>query len=356
MRQTKRRHHYVSKFLLKRFASRIDENRDTCWVWQFSRNHEPIEITATDAGVSTRFYGADNSNIEDPLSHLENQFAISLRSVDSGESPDAHSEILRKLCWLQAIRTRSMRSQFSDSLKRFLLQFEESSHHPEAIVALKKHYFHNYREIMWDVVKDYSFIRRNIFRILFYIPSVRRVLLGKLISQLDSGAFHVILRAMINRMESEHIVERASVSGQRRGLKALLDSDEIPDAFNPTSWQLLEGSPGSVILGDGCVICLGNDGRIGSVLRYGSDWREIYLPISSDKILVGSNRGEAPSLSIRDVNVASASLSSEFIWAVANDENVVELASIIGTREPAVSEDELSDLTLQGFKDFGAGN
>lgn len=356
MHHTKRRHHYVSKFLLKRFASRIDKDRDTYWVWQFSRNHKPIEITVTDAGVSTRFYGADNSNIEDPLSHLENQFAISLRSIDSGESPDTYSENLRKLCWLQAIRTRSMRSQFSDSLKRFLLKFEESSHHPEAILGLKKHYFHNYREMMWDVVKDYSFVRRNIFRVLFYIPSVRRIFLDKLISQLDSGAFHVILRAMINRMESEHIVEKASVSGQRRGLKALLDSDEIPDAFSPTYWQLLKGSLGSVILGDGCVICLGDDRGIGSVLRYGSDWYEIYLPISSDKILVGSKRDEAPSLSIRDVNVASASLSSEFIWAVTNDENVGELANIIGTREPIVSEDELSDLTLQGFKDFGARN
>ena len=71
---SRKRHHYIPRFLLARFASQRQEEKS--WVWQISTDRA-IEISTKDAAVSKHFYGQDSS-IEDGLVPLETGYAATL--------------------------------------------------------------------------------------------------------------------------------------------------------------------------------------------------------------------------------------------------------------------------------------
>ncbi len=154
----RRRNHFVPRFLINRFASRW--KGDTAWVWQHSRDADPIEISTRDAGVSRDFYGGSESPVEDGFAQIESQFGSLLASLDRGEEGALSSEDLRRLTWSTAVRTRALRLQMISTAQGMMDQLEMALSTPEAARYMTQEAKANFGSLVKGALKDRPFYQR----------------------------------------------------------------------------------------------------------------------------------------------------------------------------------------------------
>jgi hypothetical protein len=150
----RRRNHFVPRFLLNRFASRTDGKKS--WVWQLSRDREPIEISTRDAAVATQFYGGSETGVEDALAVAETRFSRTLSALDAGESAHNHAEGLREFVWNLAVRTRALRKQFEDVAERLTTKVIETVTSDEVGDALAQFIRSDFDRLMDEGISSLS--------------------------------------------------------------------------------------------------------------------------------------------------------------------------------------------------------
>jgi hypothetical protein len=133
-------------------------------------------------------------------------------------------------------------------------------------------------------------------------------------------------------------------------LAGLLGRGLPPEGFRPDAWHVIWADPHSVVLGDGCVLARLEDGRLGSLLKDSKTWCEAYLPISDRQVLVATRGQVRPSLTdAMSIYRASAAFALEYIYASCAGPAACDLVPLIGTCEPLLSKDELTEIVSQGF-------
>lgn len=245
MDKKKRRNHFIPRFLLNRFASRIEGKK--YWVWQVSPSDPPIEISTRDAAVAPRFYGNPESGIEDAFASVETRFGQTLIAIDAGESPQGHSEDLRQYVWTLAVRTRALREQFIALTDRFLIEFAESAHSQKARLVLARQLESAVDEQINGMFSKVPFPQNNAAKKLFRRLAIKQA------AALDPAR---MLTEFVNILRQQDVLGKAGSGGHLRALATLLKSGNTPDSVNPSHWQVMSAPPGSFVLGDACVFAI----------------------------------------------------------------------------------------------------
>ena len=299
MAKSRERNHFISRFLLRRFASKVDAKRNKSWIWDIQKTGVTREISTKDAAVSSKFYGDRATGIEDAFAIEEEKFSAALRAIDAGAPFSAFTSSLDS-----AAATAAFKRMTKEELPRTIAD---------------------------ELTKLPPDSRREAERRLEAMGGTEGAVQLALsrIDSLEFAAFGVILNAM---MKSEGFIDKAMERGHVKGLSKLLIETPLDQPFKPDAWYLLEDPCASLVLGDVGVFAVAQEGTTSLVMRVSDAWREIYMPISPTKALVGCKGTMRPSLSAQEVNRASASFSLASIYAGRLTESERQLIPLIGTR------------------------
>ncbi len=332
MAKNRDRNHFISRFLLRRFASRVDAKREKSWIWELQKTGAVREISTKDAAVRSKFYGDRATGIEDAFANEEDKFSGALRAIDAGSSLAEHSSTLSRLVWSQAVRTRALRQSLAETMDAAFSAFTSSLDSKAAMAAFKRMTKEELPRTIADEMNRLPLpARREAERRLEAIGGTEgavRMALAK-IDSLEFAAFGVMLNAI---MRSEGLIDKAMERGHIRALSKVLIESPSDLPFKPDAWYLLEDPSESLVLGDVGVFAVARDGTTSLVMRASDSWREMYLPISPTKALVACISDARPSLSPEEVNRASAAFSLMSIYVARPSEVIRQLIPLIGTR------------------------
>lgn len=301
-----RRNHYIPQLLLRRFASKRDG--DKFWIWQVPLQGPPIEISTRDTAVAKGFYGAEETGVEAAFAKMESTFSTALNEIEAGGSTRSHEDILRQMVWTLAFRTRAFRDQFSGKVGRLMSAVLDSEELFRGFQTIAERQLSEIKPVELQADMRAAFAKAGLFE--------------------KSMA---VLRSGIGEMED------AAERGQIEGLAALLGTNQVPSAFAPLDWKIYSVDSGSLILGDFCVLCWKDDGRLGPLVV--KDWQTLYIPISPTKVLAASRQGSIPHRTAEELNVASAALSSNYFYCSEATDPLQALAASIGSMASLLVED-----------------
>jgi hypothetical protein len=73
------------------------------------------------------------------------------------------------------------------------------------------------------------------------------------------------------------------------------------------------------------------------------------MPIATDTLLIGSNQTEATHFSADDINIASASLSWDYVYCNSSEHHYLKLSDAIATVEPIIDESEIREIVRKSW-------
>jgi Protein of unknown function (DUF4238) len=310
---SRRRNHFIPRFLLNRFASRTEGEKS--WTWQVDKFRPPKELSTKDVAVGSYFYGGHVVDVESMFSVVESEYRMLLQEVDSGTDLNTKRQELSQFTWSIAARTRHIREATTDFIKN--------------LVDLAFDYLGE-EEVLNEMINNE--INKAIEQHLNGLPTHQREMMGIQLSskrvrnylgeiakkKLEEAKFSSILETGRNIVLEEG-VNGAAKPGHVKALSKIVANKHVPDAFVASHWVRLTAEEDDFILGDACVFGVSESGDYGTLPRIGSKWKEIYFPISSTSVLVGLRENSEPSFRHSQINESSAAVSMNNFFFLVNE-------------------------------------
>ena len=112
-------------------------------------------------------------------------------------------------------------------------------------------------------------------------------------------------------------------------------------------WTVVACEDEPLILGDVGVVAGSAAGELMHILRHDPELNSIYLPIATNRLLVGQRDG-APIATVQELNMASARLSREFFIS-ADKNRHAQLQDQIGLDSILLPDDEIEQIMKDSF-------
>ncbi|HYX71792.1 MAG TPA: DUF4238 domain-containing protein [Nitrososphaera sp.] len=332
--------HYLPRLLLKGFASRIAGKE--IFTWAYHRGKSVFEPNIKGISAERYFYGKQGEvSADDEITELEGEYGAfidELREKDDGvQIHDSRVvEFIAHLC----IRTKHLR----DSLR-------ESS------------------EFLMDKISEYLSDYDNIKKFILGNPKLAEEVVGKM---MDEHQFPPVYKDMLIMLVTQWapILLDENQSEFKMMVESLVEpfKNMIPKALKQEHIKLLAQHPipeprvedykklrwfvyapaNSVILGDvGVLIETSSTKRFKSLNDKDDEIRNIFLPISSNRVIVGTPLSY-PKINF-DINEVIAKCSREFFISSTRSSEMDSLHLKIGEESEVISKEELEQIVSEGF-------
>lgn len=337
-----RRHHYIPRFLLARFAAKIaGKRKPNPLVWQMSRTDTRF-ASVKRVAFAMDFYGQPGNRIEKPFSIRERAFARALHVIDRDGDLDTHQDVLKEFLWTMAIRGRSLREQFTTTgvmiLEEVLRHFRE----PTTQYSLAQRAIEELHGLLDSDELPQQLAAQARERLAAVDPDQLRSYLQRYTEGLMT---HIAKDESMSMLASR--VAESATSGQRRSLERILsvDSFTAPPRLAASSLELLTCHEPEFVLGDACAVAVAQDGATGSVLER-QDWSFLCIPISPCQLLVARSADASGLLGgpVSDFNAASCSIATKYVYASNEAHAPPAMRKLIGTRPLAIARDRISEI------------
>jgi hypothetical protein len=316
-----RRQHFIPQFLQQGFASHT--SGEATFTWVYRKGMPPFNANIINVGVEGRFYTeGDDSQADDSITDAENRFGELVRRLRADRRPNTSPIEIAELIAHLEIRTRHLRQSLlssADFLVSRLVDF-----------MADEHAFLPYLER--QLRRDPSSVRQSVSEML-----TRRGLPQTLLqqfTQLSVALLPEFIKPLLPqfaaalRANFPTMLRDAAKSGHVRALKETAAPKARTDRYKTLEYSV-EVTDESLILGDSPVLF-----RVQGPLPYKTflekddDLSAIVLPLSPQKVLIGSDRclGALPS----GLCQATARCSLEYFIAAERSEVNILLRDMIG--------------------------
>lgn len=342
------RHHILPRFLLKGFASKTiprGAKQDEVFTWVYRKGAAtPFEANITKVGVEKHFYGKDGElNVDDEITGIEGEFAAAidaLRKQDDGYKV-TDENVIGFVVHLTS-RTKHLRDTFIDA--------------GEFLADNLFGYFSDYDN--WKAWCIEHFKRH---------PEVIKNALDEVIPKLPLSAYKkALVRQRIKKMPIERIMagmdeEQSQYEfmfqslrlkllagmndiAKQSHIKALLKglvSEPRLEHYRRLHWYVRKSNV-PLILGDvGCLFELEGEDRYKSLGGASEKIRNVYLPLTSDLMMVGAPIPEAPSIDFAAINEVFAMCSRDFFVCSVSTPEMARLANLLGEEADMITKEEM---------------
>jgi hypothetical protein len=335
----KKRNHFIPRVLLNRFSSRSEPAEAKYWVWTFSQASQIKEVSTKDVAVSKYFYGNPIAGLEDKFSVVERELGKTLSAIDSGDSPQTFKNRLSNFAWMQAWRTRSFRTRFSNTFSEMMIGLSNGVHSQAAkqhlIVEAERYVEEKFKEIPAEKVAELTREFGGLSPIEYFKAQMR--------DAIHAGALSGEMQRILQAMSAPAMAEKIAADGLNKGLGQILDGDISSPAIFEVDWELGEIGEGSLLLSDSALFCVGSDGWV-SPVNDAISWEILVFPISSKKYLVGKRKPNVFDWNADQINAASATCSVHQFFAATAGSEFTKLVSLIGSRSEMLRPEEKVEL------------
>jgi Protein of unknown function (DUF4238) len=311
--------HYIPQFLQRGFscqaaqgfAPKSKKDNNNAQIWLFKRESEKIAHIRKE-GAEKYFYGPENSHVDKTITYAESSYGklvniLRAYTKDHYVQEDHIPELLAHMF----IRSRNIR-QTLVTLGDSMLDLLNRSL-PDAEYATE-----------WFV----SYLQKNLDKAGNHLPDEQRHLFREIIQNNPES----IRNLMKERKIMEELIPqfRDAISPSEMDINEMVKTahiDALSESIEPQArvelyrglhWFLSVKKPGSYILGDALVLCQKPNGDYSAILSADEDFQSVFLPISSQHLLVGTKEVANLDVDVECINYASACMSSDFFIASQN--------------------------------------
>ena len=336
------RHHILPRFLLKGFASRLDG--DKVFTWVYRKQDKPFEASTKDISVAKHFYGKDGDiNVDSEITDMEGGYSS---LVDELRNVNEQTEIfvlqVPEFITHLTVRTKHLRDSFRES-SEFLI--EKLYEHYSDFNNLKGLFQRNpelLRETVEKEFKDSSLSQYQMNELIYRA----RLLLPSLLEQNKTE-----LQLMFQRIFSG-IRMRVPTMVKEGHIKALAKSlvpEPRVDDYRSLHW-FVGKSEAPFVLGDfGCMFEIDAARRFRTFNNEDDPIKNIFLPLSSNQILVGTSLPTVPMIDGKVINYATVKCCREFFLSSEPSPVFDGLTSLMGEESEIISKEELEAIVTELF-------
>lgn len=260
-----------------------------------------------------------------------------MRSMEN-RTEVSNSQIADFVCHL-CLRTKHLRESFRSSTEFLIGKMEEYFSDYENIKKLMLRNPRLFQEELRKSFNEKPFPKPLKDRILRLAPHV----LPKLLDQ-QKAAFQMLFRIFFARIRSE--IPDAMKKGHIKALaKSTIPKPRTED-YRRLRWFLCK-SELPLILGDlGCLFEIAGSKRFKTINDKDDQIKNIFLPISSNRILVGTALSDIPKVDPDMINQAISKCSREYFVCSNLSPSIVGLMSSIGDQSGILDRAELEQIII----------
>lgn len=317
--------------------------RDAVFVWVYRNGQPAFECSTSNVAVETHFYGKEGDlNVDDEITTLEGDFASSLKALRTqGDGYEISDDRVIQFITHLTSRTKHLRDTIIDSFG-FLADsvFGYFSDYDNwkvwCIEHLKRH-----PEVM----------KKSLDEALAKLPvsahkkamarhKIKRMPVERIMGGMDKDeSYYTFLFAGL-RLKLAEGLEDMVKQGHIKALLKNLVSDPRVEHYQKLRWYVRRSNE-PLILGDvGCLFELRGECRFKSLGGVEDEIQNVFLPISSDCMIVGTVAG-VPEVDFVAINEAVAKCSRDFFVSSTSSPNMVRLASMLGQESDMMTKDEM---------------
>lgn len=357
-----KRQHIIPRFLQKGFASRFDGSDVFTWAYRKGKK-DPFETNTINSYVETFFFGKDNEvNADYEITRMEGEFLSPLvnRMRDKNCDFAKERDEIVKLISHFSLRTKHLRMAFVAMSEKALDGFKnlltDDQVVEDVLLNPSPQTIKDQVALVLEDDSDPQIIQvKEIFENFGIEKQQVADLLGELTSSFllneetkaENKAFIKTLFSGIFEGSLE-LVPESIKKGQIQTLKTGVATEPKAQKYKHLEWGVFEtGSP--LILGDIAFVTRTSKERLFKPSTNTDDISEIFFPISTNQILIGSINLPDAEINVEEINKAIAKCSFEqFIFHTdSNDKRM--LMELIGL-ESYISSDEEIDKEMEEIR------
>ena len=348
-----KKQHFVPQFLQRGFVSTEPEHigfgrkpkkekKKKSKVWVFDRGKKAYLTSVENKGAERYFYGVEDSEADTRITDAESEYAELVNELRTYTVNTCLSSKKLRIAELVAhlfIRTKHVRNsleeagdimlEMTESLLGTKADFERFVRRAfkEKADEIEKRLYDNLTPVQQKIARKK--LREN--------PEILSAALEQVTTEIVASnpfsepflqQFKEGLPKMVRNAHIEIFSESAAPADRVEQLRTF-------------HWFLHTEGHGSFILGDTISLCKASDGKYKSYLLESKECEHIFLPISSQHILVGSIESCMQKLDVEAINRASAAISQDFFIASQDTDRERSYAQLLNTAISVIEADEL---------------
>ncbi len=343
------RHHTLPQFLLRGFASRT--NNDEAYVYVYRKDKPPFESNIINVSVSRYFYGRqDELSVDGPITDAEGEYATLLQELRAtANGLQVHDPRVPGLIAHLAVRTKHVRDSAVESTEFVVGKGLDYLSDPGRLEKLLLKHLRDHPAILEDQVMQFihanplaygvkdkltkhaakqfvTVMRQNRSALQSFIAGLRPLYLQKLRLSLEAGHIKSLLKG---------ISPEARVECYRRLL-----------------WWVLV-SESALILGDsGCLFEVQGGRRFKFIDQKDDELRNVFLPISKDRVVIGTSSCDVPHPNFNEINLATARCSKEYFVASELSPQLDGFGGLLAQDAELMTKEELDHIANTAFAEM----
>jgi hypothetical protein len=347
------RHHILPKFLLKGFASKVitkAEKQDDVFVWVYRKGVIPYESKTTKVGVEKHFYGKEGElNVDDEITDIEPSFAVPLDQlrVQSDGSKVSDEKVIEFITHLSA-RTKHLRDSIIDTTG-FLVDnlFGYLSDYDNWRAWCINHYKRHPEVIRSAIDEAMQKVQASAYKKAMARQRLKKMPVELIVAQMDDEKSNYEFLFQNLRLQLLENLPAMTKEGHIKTLAKDLVPEPRLEQYRLLHWYLRKtGEP--LILGDvGCLFELGGGKKFRSMGGTEDDIKNVFLPITSHCIVVGTPLSQAPQIDVTAINEAMAKCSRDYFVCSSSSPEMNRLADLLGEEAQMLTNEEMSQVITE---------
>ncbi|MBV6271737.1 DUF4238 domain-containing protein [Alcaligenaceae bacterium CGII-47] len=301
-----KRQHFIPRFLLSGFASHT--SGEQVFTWVFRKHATPFNTNIINVGVEGLFYSQeDDHQADDNITAVEGPFADLIGLLRNGEAEAlaCRQQIAVLIAHLE-MRTRHIRQSFTlthSAIFDAVMNFVEDRD--------------AFRDYLARKIKSEPSFMQEAMAAEFKKRNIPDTLLPYALANIEPHLDNILLTAVANmsaitiqlRKALPSMLKNGSKTGHIKALKETVSPEIKAKTYEGLKFQLIETKESLMILGDSILIF-----QTAGTRKFKPFWepkdilQAIYLPLSPHIVLVGTNSGHIPDVSLLPLAIAQCSL------------------------------------------------
>lgn len=325
------RHHILPRFLQKGFASKIVGREVFTWVY---RKEKVFEANIINVSVERHFYGKEGElNVDNEITEIEYDFA---KLLDQLRSKDNAYKILNTeiadFVGHLSMRTKHLRDSLIESSDLLTTTFFNYLSDRDNLTDCFLNYYKRHPEVIRQAIDDA--LKK------MQLPKAQRLMMRQrmlavirpkhIVSKVDNEiAQYNFMFATLGTLFSEKLPSILRTEHIKLMAKTLIPEPRVEE-YRKLNWFVCK-SKQPLIIGDiGCLFEVEDKKRFVSISGKDDNLQNIYLPISSDTLIVGTYSSEMPEVDFNFVNENFVKCSRDFFICSENSKEIENLLNELG--------------------------
>ena len=321
------------------------------FTWVFRTGGKIFESNITNVGVEKYFYEIDGEDsVDAEITEVEKEFATLLDELRQKEDGFrvTHHKLAEFICHL-SIRTKHLRDSLIDSssfLAKILTDFLSDEDNFRYWIL---EYYKRHPEVIRKAIDD-ELKRRKTPKHQFHAMRQRLLMMAspsQLVKQMGSDIkqyavmFSLIGPSLINQIPD------IAKKGHIKALAKNLIPEPRVEVYQQLSWFVVKADR-ALILGDvGCLFEVENKEKYFSLNNKDDKLKSVYLPISSDTLIVGTSLSSPLIIDFKRLNEKFAKGSRDFFICRESTSEIVTLHASLGAEAEILSKAEIIQIVKE---------